>query len=110
PVSRDRTKPGRKFFGIAHPPASFPRLDECILNYVFGFLAVLQNAVGNGEERATLGADDHFECFPIAENSCPKGFAFAGLHRSIRSLDVRPSKSARRILRNRQDRTVSGSG
>ena len=49
-VPRDGRDPGGKLFGIAHAPARFPRLDQRILDDVLGFLAVLQNPVGNGEK------------------------------------------------------------
>ena len=55
-----------KLLRIAHAPARFPRLDQRILDDVLGFLAVLENAVGDGEKVSAEGANDHLESVAIA--------------------------------------------
>ena len=101
-MPRDRAQPRRKFLRIAHPPARLPRFHERVLNHVLGFLAILQNAVGDGEEGATLGADDHFKSLSITVNGRSINVVLAGIHRSICSLDARGSeiraKNFREIL------------
>ena len=46
----DHAEPGGKFLRIAHPPAHFPSFNQRLLHHVFGFLAALQNAEGDGEQ------------------------------------------------------------
>ena len=65
-MSRDGGEPGRKFLRVAHAPAGFPGFDQRILHDVLGFLAILQNAVSDGEKCSAMGADDHFKCLSIA--------------------------------------------
>src|SRR5438093_10760826 len=78
-MPRDHTQPGRKFIRVAHAPPRLPSRNEGILYYVFGFLAVLQNAVSNGEKRPTVCANDHFECFSIAVYGRRSPLAFTGI-------------------------------
>ncbi len=61
----------------------FQTFIERVLHDVFSFLAVLQDAVGDGEEGPALRADDHFKSVPIAVNGRSKGVVFSGIHRSI---------------------------
>ena len=92
----DHAKPGRKFLGIAHAPARFPCFHERILHGVLGFFAVLENAVGNGEERSGMRADDHFKCLAIAVNGGPVNFALIGVHH----VDLQPRRLRRRFGAN----------
>ena len=77
---RHSGKPGGILFWLAHAPARFPGFDQRVLHYVFCFLAVLQNAVSDGEKGPAVRAYDHFKCLPIAVNGRPVLFAFAGIH------------------------------
>jgi hypothetical protein len=58
----------------------FQAFDERILHDIFGFLAVLQNAVSDGEKYSAVRADDHFKCLSIAVNGRPVLFAFTVIH------------------------------
>src|SRR5437870_79638 len=73
---------GREFRVARHwlGPACFPGLNQRVLHDIFGFLAVLQNAVGDGEKYPAMRANDHFKCAPIAVNGRPVLFAFTGIH------------------------------
>ena len=66
----DGREPRGKLLRIAHAPARFPGFNERILNDVLGFLAALQNAVGNGEKVSTGGANDHLKSVAIALDGC----------------------------------------
>ena len=88
-MASDHAEPGGKFFRMAYAPAHLPRFDQRVLHDVFGFLAVLQNPVGDREKRSTVRADNHFKCLAIAVNGRPVLFAFTGIHLvAIYSLDV----------------------
>ena len=79
-MASDHAEPGGKFFRIAHPPAHLPGFDQRILHDVFGFLAVLQNAISDREKGSTVRANDHFKCLAIAVNGRSVMFAFTGIH------------------------------
>ena len=88
-MASDHAEPGGKFFRIAHAPAHLPSFNQRVLHDVFGFLAVLQNAVSDCEKCSTVRANDHFKCLAIAVNGRPVLFAFTGIHFvAIYSLDV----------------------
>ena len=83
PVSSDRAQPSREFLRISHPPAGLPRFHERVLHNVFGFCAILQNAVGDGEKSAALAVDDHFKSVAITVNGRSICVVLGGIHRSI---------------------------
>jgi hypothetical protein len=56
----------------------------------------LENAVSDGEERAAMGANDHFKCLSIAVNGRLVLFAFTGIH----CVDLKPRRSTARICAN----------
>jgi len=78
-MTRDRAKPGEIFPDPARA-SGFSSFNERILHNVFGFLAVLQNAVSNREKRPTVCANDHFKGFSVAMNGRPVLFTFTGIH------------------------------
>src|SRR5439155_22455368 len=79
-MSCDCCQPGGKFFRIAHAPARLPRLNQRVLHDILRFLAVLQNAVSDGEKCPAVRANNHVECLPIAVNGRPVLFTFASIH------------------------------
>src|SRR5689334_1586396 len=88
PMPRDHTEPGRKFLRIANPPPGLPGFDQRVLDGILGFFAVLENAIGDGEQRPAMGANDHFKCLAIALNGCPVNFALIGVHH----VDLQPRR------------------
>src|SRR5437870_992796 len=81
-------EPGRKFFRVAEAPPRFPGFYQRVLDCVLGFLAVLQDAISDGEKRAALVANDHFKCLPVATNGRSTNFALTGFHH----VDLKPRR------------------
>src|SRR5438876_8971276 len=79
-ISGDHRQPGRKFRWIADPPPRLPSFDECVLNGIFGLLAILQNAVSDGEKSSTVCANYHFKGTPVAVNGRSILLALIGFH------------------------------
>jgi hypothetical protein len=50
------------------------------LHDVFGFLAVLQDAIRDRKKGSTVRANDHFKCLAIAVYGRLVLFAFTGIH------------------------------
>src|SRR5436190_9928097 len=79
-ISGDHRQPGRKFRWIADSPPRLPSFDERVLNGIFGLLAILQNAVSDGEKSSTVCANYHFKGIPVAVNGRSILLALIGFH------------------------------
>src|SRR4051812_40841671 len=95
----DRRQPGGGVCRIPPAPPGFSGLHESVLDHVLGFLAVLQNAISDGEQTPARRADSPLKSVAIALDGGAVNCVFGSVHfyRST-SLDARTAVSARKIF------------